>query len=82
MAMVKALGEAGAVMDFFEQDNAKFRRHGRRGGVDEVLHGNDWHPYTGDRLAPALYGDAIEDPCGESMQKTVAPALLFFKKAK
>jgi len=48
--------------EYFEHDNAKFRRRGGFGGVDDVLHGKTWKPYKGDRTRAYLMGDRIDDP--------------------
>ena len=51
--------------EYFELDGAKFRRGLDRPsrGVEDVLFGNKWEPYTGkDRIKPTLFGTRIEDP--------------------
>lgn len=65
--MRKALGGEGE-FSFFDHDGAQFRRRNRGlfRAVDDVLVGGQWKPYQGsDPLAPALFGDEIEDPLGK-----------------
>jgi hypothetical protein len=55
--------ETIADFEYFDLDGARFRRpKGFIGGVTDVLVGNEWRPYTGNRTKPALYGDRISDP--------------------
>ncbi|MDU7524685.1 MAG: hypothetical protein E7K72_25490, partial [Roseomonas mucosa] len=61
-AMAMRQDDGGAAYDYFNHDGAIFRREGKIGGVDDVLHGNAWKPYSGNRTDPALYGDPISDP--------------------
>lgn len=66
--MKKALDMSASPYTYFELDNAKFRRLEKPGrvsrSIDDVLHGSTWVPYKGDRLAPATFGDEIDDPLG------------------
>jgi hypothetical protein len=64
--MGKALDVSGTPYTYFEHDNAYFRRLNRddRSSIDDVLHGDKWVPYTGDRLKPAYFGDEVPDPLG------------------
>ena len=49
------------IWEFYEKDNAYFRRPARPyGGCTDVLHGSEWVPYTGDGVAAYLYGDRVE----------------------
>lgn len=51
---------------YFDYDGATYRRKDSAGrvskGVDEILKGAEWAPYTGDKLAPAMYGDEVDEP--------------------
>jgi hypothetical protein len=67
--MAKALNITGKTYTYYEKDNAYFRRLERPGGhdaasIDDVLHGDKWVPYKGDRLAPVVFGDRVDDPLG------------------
>lgn len=69
MAGKQAAGNQASGADtFFDYDNAKFRRRAGADplfrGVHDVLAGDQWKPYAGDKLAPGLYGDEIPDPSG------------------
>jgi hypothetical protein len=48
--------------DIYEKDGAVFR--GKAGSflVSEIQIGDEWIPYRGDRVAPALFGDHIGGP--------------------
>jgi hypothetical protein len=61
-SMAKAIGMAG--YDFLEHDDAHFRRRkGKLGmSVDDVLVGDKWQPYLGDRYSRGLFGSPCEDP--------------------
>ena len=65
-SMAKAFGGKMAEFSYFEHENARYRRRNVPPfrAVDDVLHGDSWVPYKGDRLAPGLFGDQIEDPLG------------------
>ncbi len=60
----------GAKYTYFDHENAKYRR--RNGvfpdnisSIDDVLVRGKWKPYEGsDPLAPAMFGDEIDDPLG------------------
>lgn len=45
----------------FERDGAFFRMPAGRPAlrVDEVKHGDQWVPYKGDRIKPAMFGDFV-----------------------
>lgn len=49
---------------YFKHDNAIFRQRPsklkNRIGIDEVLHGNKWVPYKGDRLEPGYFGREVD----------------------
>ena len=47
--------------EYFEHNNAKFRRRISYGGVDDILQDGEWVPYTGNRTDPYLYGDRVGD---------------------
>lgn len=66
--MHKAMGTEGDdAFEYYDRDGAIFRRpSGQPGGVTDVLHGEDWKPYTGDRTAAYLYGDRIKAPPGRA----------------
>lgn len=53
--------ELMAKSEFFRHDNAIYRKRpgNNAAAVDEVLHGDKWVPYKGDRSAPALFGSKI-----------------------
>lgn len=54
--------------EYYNREDAIFRRPaGRPGGVTDVLHGEEWKPYAGDRTAAYLEGDRIEDPLAKAM---------------
>lgn len=65
---------AEPVYDYFEKDNARFRR--RRGGpaslVHEVFdrHSRTWSPYQGDYFTPTIFGDRCESPMGAPAEVT------------
>ena len=64
--MRKAM-DAAKAFAYFDHDGAYFRRgdHPPFRSVDDVLVGKEWQPYKGsDPLAPALYGDEVENPLG------------------
>lgn len=48
-------------MAIFERDGALFRMPAGRDVliVDEVKHGDNWTPYKGDRIKPAMFGDFV-----------------------
>lgn len=49
---------------YFKHDNAIFRQRpskvSRRMSVDDVLHGDVWAPYQGDKVAPVMFGSEID----------------------
>lgn len=56
--------DAAAGFDYFEYDNAYFRRRRGKGGfsVDAVLHGDRWVPSAGDRSERGVFGSPCQDP--------------------
>jgi hypothetical protein len=62
--MAKAMNMAG--YDYFEREGAYFRRRSGKAtrAVDDVLHGDKWVPYEGDRLDAGAWSDPCEDPLG------------------
>ncbi|MGI4795092.1 MAG: hypothetical protein ACRYG8_13670 [Janthinobacterium lividum] len=55
-----------ADFDYLEYDGAYFRRRKGRPGisVEDVLHGDHWVPYQGDRYERGAYGTPCVDPLG------------------
>jgi hypothetical protein len=60
------LPEFPETYDYFESDNAIFRRakSARTDMIDDVYRPDTatWSPYDGDRLWPAKFGDKTTDP--------------------
>jgi hypothetical protein len=45
--------------DYFELDGALYRRrldYGNFGPVEDIWAESQWQPYTGDRVAPTMFG--------------------------
>ncbi len=86
MAKAMGAGEAAA-WEHFDREGAIFRRpKGGPGGAQDVLHGNSWTDYKGDRTAAYLQGDACEDPLaghggGGGGGEPMAKSILFLKAA-
>lgn len=53
--------------DIYEHEGATFRKPADRKQpyVDDVLHGDKWVPYKGDRQAPCMFGDLVRTEGGE-----------------
>lgn len=77
-AGAKAGAKAGGGFTYLEHEGAYFRRGNDRApifrAVDDVLHGDQWKPYAGDRLAPAEYGSVVEDPLAKAASGDAPPA--------
>lgn len=87
--MRKAMGMADdGAWEYFDHDGATFRRPaGAPGGVTDVLHGENWKPYKGDRTAAYLYGNRLDGPPGgmkprgRGMMRKSMGLVLFLKAA-
>ncbi len=68
--MKKAMtpGGDGDRFTYFEYENARFRRPvgDPSMSVSDVLHGDKWVPYQGDRLAPGMFGNEISNPTADA----------------
>ena len=61
--------------EYFEKDGAYFRKRKalKMPAVEHVRHGNNWVPYTGDRLAPVVFGSEVDQAEAEDGMANAEP---------